>query len=130
MATKTRVIIVRKKETNSIHYTFFYEISAVLEIIRPKEIWDTPPTNCAQPHTSQLLNFLLSALCRVLYSVTRLAESIELIKKHAREKVNFFLSWWQKKNSITFSIWSSIYDLSYSRRFSSICRQGWWRERE
>lgn len=67
---KTRVIIVREKETNLIHSKFFYESTAVLEIIRPKEICDAPSKYCAQPYSSQLLICLLSVLCRVLYSAT------------------------------------------------------------
>jgi hypothetical protein len=61
------------EKKKQIYFTIhFCESSAVLEIIRPKQICDAPPTDCAQPHTLQFLNFLLSALCRVLYSATRI----------------------------------------------------------
>ena len=72
MATETREIIVRKKETNLIHHKFLYENTAVLQIITPKAISGAPSKDCAQPHTLQLLVCLLSALCRVLYPATRI----------------------------------------------------------
>jgi len=70
MATETREIIVQNKGINLIHHKYLYENTAVLEIIRPKAISDAPSRDCAQPHASQLLVCLLSALCRVLYPAT------------------------------------------------------------